>query len=180
MVSIQKKAMFSASLIASAGTGNDATRIELPREQWPPRSEAAGYAWVFCQCLTEAVDSPVGGVPSLKNHSLVAELWQEVGRLRSISELEKIDWWNHILPSLRQAYWPATTQEMENPLCPCQQAVGGNLRKGGMEAFFCLEWQVNPFCAYLTILGALTKQVWGSGTWWPGKELCRWRSIQVG
>ena len=35
--------------------------------------------------------------------SLVAELWEEVDRLKSIRESKKeIDWWNHTLPSLEQ------------------------------------------------------------------------------
>ena len=120
----------------------------LPRPRsrgntWPPRSWAAGCARVFCRCPTAAaVGMPVGGVPRLL--SLVAELREEVRRLRSIRESErKIDWWKHTLPTQRQTHEPATTQEAKVPLAHqaattqkatvplSRQALGGDLGQGG-------------------------------------------------
>ena len=76
--------------------------------------------------------------------SLVAELWEEVRRLRSIRDSEReSDWWSHTLPTLRQTQEPATTQETKVPpshqaattqktkFPPSHQAVGGDLGQGG-------------------------------------------------
>jgi len=64
--------------------------------------------------------------------SLVAELKEEVERLRSIRECErKIDWWSCTLPSLRPRQWEAAPQEAEDPLPSCHQAERGDLRYSG-------------------------------------------------
>lgn len=69
VVSSKKKAMSSASPVASALTGSGtATQTELPRKQ-PSRSQAAGCAQVFCQCLRAAVSTTVGGVARQRNCS---------------------------------------------------------------------------------------------------------------
>jgi len=53
--------------------------------------------------------------------SLVAELKEEVERLRSIRECEReIDWWSRSLPSLRPRQQEAAPQKAENPLPSCQ------------------------------------------------------------
>ncbi|KAM9663018.1 uncharacterized protein ACIBXB_016421 [Morphnus guianensis] len=63
--------------------------------------------------------------------SLVAELKEEVERLRSIRECEReTDWWAHTLPSLGQGQQMEALQEAEVPLPSCHQA-GGDLRDGG-------------------------------------------------
>ena len=62
---------------------------------------------------------------------LVAELKEEVERLRSIRECEReIDWWTRTLPSLRQRQQREAPQEAEVPLPPCHGA-GGDLRDEG-------------------------------------------------
>jgi len=51
---------------------------------------------------------------------LVAELKEEVERLRSIQECEReIDWWSCTLPSLRPRQQEAAPQKAENPLPSC-------------------------------------------------------------
>jgi len=70
--------------------------------------------------------------------SLVAELKEEVERLRSIRECEReIDWWSRTLPSLRQRQQEAAPQKAENPLPSCHRAERGGLRDGG-------EWKQVP------------------------------------
>jgi len=52
--------------------------------------------------------------------SLVAELKEEVERLRSIWECEReIDWWSSTLPSLRQRQQEAAPRKAEKPLPSC-------------------------------------------------------------
>jgi len=52
--------------------------------------------------------------------SLVAELKEEVERLRSIQECEReIDWWSRSLPSLRQRQQEAAPQVAEDLLPSC-------------------------------------------------------------
>ncbi|GAB0208322.1 hypothetical protein GRJ2_003297900 [Grus japonensis] len=65
--------------------------------------------------------------------SLVAELREEVERLRSIREAEKeIDWWSQALPSLRQKQTPDKTQDEGDPISsPCQDE--GRSLKGRSE-----------------------------------------------
>ncbi|KFQ57597.1 hypothetical protein N334_03560, partial [Pelecanus crispus] len=70
--------------------------------------------------------------------SLVAELKEEVGRLRSIRECEReIDWWSRTLPSLGPGQQVEALQGAEDPLPSCQQAEGGDLRDEG-------EWKQVP------------------------------------
>jgi len=70
--------------------------------------------------------------------SLVAELKDEVERLRSIWECEReINWWSRTLPSLRPRQQEAAPREAENPLPSCHQAEGGDLRDRG-------EWKRVP------------------------------------
>jgi len=70
--------------------------------------------------------------------SLVAELKEEVERLRSIWECEsEIDWWSHALPSMRPKQHEAASQEAEDPLPSCHRAQGGDLRDRG-------EWKRVP------------------------------------
>jgi len=70
--------------------------------------------------------------------SLVAELKEEVERLRSIREREReIDWWNRSLPSLRQRQQEAAPRKAGNPLPSCHRAERGDLRDGG-------EWKRVP------------------------------------
>jgi len=68
----------------------------------------------------------------------VAELKEEVERLRSIRECEReIDWWSCTLPSLRQKQQEAAPRKAENPLPSCHRAERGYLRVGG-------EWKRVP------------------------------------
>jgi len=63
---------------------------------------------------------------------VVAELKEEVERLRSIRECEReMDWWSHSLPSLRPRQQEAAPQEAEDPLPSCHQAERGDLRDRG-------------------------------------------------
>ncbi|GAB0207986.1 hypothetical protein GRJ2_003264300 [Grus japonensis] len=65
--------------------------------------------------------------------SLVAELHEEVERLRSIREAEReIDWWNQALPSLRQKQGqpPNKTQGEGDPVSSPCQAEGSSLKEG--------------------------------------------------
>ena len=64
--------------------------------------------------------------------SLVAELREEVERLRSIRESEKeIDWWNQALSSLRQKQEqpPEKTQDQGDPVSSPRQAEGSSLKE---------------------------------------------------
>jgi len=64
--------------------------------------------------------------------SLVAELTEEVERLRSIRDCEReIDWWSCTLPSLRPRQQEAAPREAEDPLPSCHRAERGDLRDGG-------------------------------------------------
>ena len=63
--------------------------------------------------------------------SLVAELKEEVERLRNIRECEsRINCWSHTLPSLRPRQQVVAPEEAEDPLSSCHQA-GGDLGEGG-------------------------------------------------
>jgi len=64
--------------------------------------------------------------------SLMAELKEELERLRSIRECEReIDWWSHFLASPRPRQQEAAPQEGEDPPPSCQQAERGDLRDRG-------------------------------------------------
>jgi len=64
--------------------------------------------------------------------SLVAELKEEVERLRNIRECEReIDWWSRTLPSVRPRQQEAALQEAEDPLPSFPKAEGGDLRDRG-------------------------------------------------
>ncbi|GAB0208750.1 hypothetical protein GRJ2_003340700 [Grus japonensis] len=65
--------------------------------------------------------------------SLVAELREEVERLRSIREAEReIDWWSQALPSLRQKQGQLTDQSQSegDPVSSPRQAEGSSLKEG--------------------------------------------------
>ncbi|KFW72624.1 hypothetical protein AS28_04863, partial [Pygoscelis adeliae] len=69
---------------------------------------------------------------------LVAELKEEVERLRSIWECEReIDWWSRTLPSLRQRQQMEAPREAEDPLTSCHQVERGDLSDRG-------EWKKVP------------------------------------
>ena len=64
--------------------------------------------------------------------SLVAELKEEVKRLRSIRECEReIDWWSSILASPKQQEQMEAPNEAGNRSPSCYQAEGGDLRDEG-------------------------------------------------
>jgi len=89
---------------------------------------------------------------------LVAELKEEVERLRSIRECNReIDWWSHALPSPKQVQRMDVPQEAVDPLPSHHQAEGEDLREGGMVTGPCSRWQVNPLPASLSIPGAPTQ-----------------------
>lgn len=58
--------------------------------------------------------------------SLVAELREEVERLRAIGECEQeLDWWSNSLPGLKERHRGETPQQVVDPL-PCRcRAEGG-------------------------------------------------------
>ena len=67
--------------------------------------------------------------------SLVAELKEEVERLRAIRECEReIDRWSNSLSGLKERHWGETPQTGVDPLTCCCQAEGGDL---GVEE----EWR---------------------------------------
>lgn len=157
-------------LVASPATGSNApTQTELPRRH--AAIQAPG-------CRVYLSDLPVSEGSS--EHScgrraqvegllrLVTELWEEVGRLRSIRQLEEeISWWNRPVPSLKQTFQPATRNKGSpthlppgNRREPGRQGNGSNLllRATGRP----------PLPASLIFPGALTP-AWGSGTGWTGK-----------
>lgn len=72
--------------------------------------------------------------------SLVTELPEKVGRLKSFRESEKdFDWWSRTLPSTPEAdSSPSHAQEKRVTLLSCHQQKLGYLRDKGMEAGFCL------------------------------------------
>jgi len=64
--------------------------------------------------------------------SLVAELEEEVDRLRNVGESEKErDWWNHALPSLKQKqeHPSEKTQDQGDPVFSPHHAEGNNLKE---------------------------------------------------
>jgi len=64
--------------------------------------------------------------------SLVAELKEEVERLRSIRECEReIDWWSCTLQSLRPRQQEEAPREVKAPLHSFHRAERGDLRDGG-------------------------------------------------
>lgn len=60
---------------------------------------------------------------------LVAELQQEVDRLRSIQESKDVDWWNHALPSLEQKCQLGFTNDKGD--LALHQAESSDLRDSG-------------------------------------------------
>ena len=64
--------------------------------------------------------------------SLVAELREEVERLRCIRECEReIDWWSSTLAPMKQQEQMEAPNKAGNPSSSCYQAEGGDLRDGG-------------------------------------------------
>jgi len=92
------------------------------------------------ECLSLALvpaDSRDNGEQVNDLLSPVAELKEEVERLRSIWECEReINWWSRTLPSLRPRQQETAPRE-EDPLPSCHQAERGDLRDGG-------EWKRVP------------------------------------
>ena len=64
--------------------------------------------------------------------SLVAELKEEVERLRSIRECKRqIDWWSSTSAPLKQQEQMEAPEEAGDPSSSCYQAEAGDLRDGG-------------------------------------------------
>ncbi|XP_066848127.1 uncharacterized protein [Anser cygnoides] len=145
MVSTRQKTMASASLEAfTAAVADVATQTEgsgkhtavqvlgcrvCPSLLSVSNSSSEGYACGRCAQVEELLKQ-------------VAELWEEVSRLRSIRESEReTDWWRCALPSLRQTQVPAAgqvppaTQKTKVP--SSHQAVKGDLGHRG-------EWRQVP------------------------------------
>lgn len=114
------------------------TRKHLPKRMWWVRWSAWPKMWLFrslsveeclsywwrvawgTTCMTcEQIDDLFG---------MVAELKEDVERLRSIREWEQeIDWWSNSLPNLQERHWSDIPQSVVD--LPCHhQAEGGNLR----------------------------------------------------
>ena len=105
VVTTRQKAMSSASSVVLAPTGTDAaTQTELPREHAAIQVSGCRVCLRFLLVSEGSSENSCGRCTQVEELlSLVAELREEVYRLRSIQESEKeIDWWNHTLPSLEQ------------------------------------------------------------------------------
>ncbi|GAB0208855.1 hypothetical protein GRJ2_003351200 [Grus japonensis] len=129
MVSTQQKALTSA-----LARRHVATQTELPQKH--AATQLSGCRECLSLALAEDGSSEIGclrcdQVDDLL--SLVAELREEVERLRSIREAEReIDWWSQALPSLRQKQGQLTDQnqgEGDPVSSPCQ-AEGSSLKEG--------------------------------------------------
>ena len=112
---------------------NVATQMELPRKH------AAVQVPGCRECLSLSI-LPEGSSDNTCVHcnqlddllSLVAELREEVERLRSIRECEReIDWWSNTLAPLKQQEQMEAPNEAGNPSSSCYQAEGGDLRDRG-------------------------------------------------
>jgi len=107
--------------------GKAVARRSVETQTEAPRKDAGVQVSGCRECLSLALvleDSRDNGCVRCKQVndllSLVAELKEEVQRLRSIRECEReIDWWSRILPSLRQRQQDEAPQEAENPLPSC-------------------------------------------------------------
>ena len=117
---------------------------QLPRQSSDgnmllPKCQAAGCALLLHQVLDGCSEYTRGRcAPAEELLSLVAELREEVIRLRSIRESEReIDYWNHTPPSLGRACQADRTQDMEDSLSFPHLAEHGDLRDRG-------EWQQVP------------------------------------
>ena len=70
--------------------------------------------------------------------SLMAELREEVERLRNIRESEKeINWWNHALPSLRlkKEQPPEKTQDQRDSVSSPCQAESSHIKERSVYAW---------------------------------------------
>ncbi|XP_040974865.1 uncharacterized protein LOC121232493 [Aquila chrysaetos chrysaetos] len=110
-----------------------ATRTELPQK----RAAVQASGCRACQSLSLVTDGS-SEYSCVRCHqlddllSLVAELREEVQRLRSIRESEKEGgWWNHALPSPRQKQEqpPEKKQHQRDPLSSPRQAEGSSLKE---------------------------------------------------
>lgn len=109
----------------------------VPSQTEPSQKDASVQTPSCEECLSLAV-APGDAVKDtclrckqVNNLSLVAELKEEVERLRIIRERE-IDWWSFTLPSLREA-----PQQSEHSHASHHQAEGGDLGNEG-------EWKGVP------------------------------------
>ena len=111
-VSIWQKAMASLS---SAPTMTDtAAQTELRWEHAATQVSGRGV----CPALMPVPDGSSGRCAQVEELlRLVTELWEEMSRLRSIRECERErDYWNHTLPSPRQAQQADRMHDMEDSL----------------------------------------------------------------
>uniref|UniRef100_A0A8B9DT06 Uncharacterized protein n=1 Tax=Anser cygnoides TaxID=8845 RepID=A0A8B9DT06_ANSCY len=145
MASTRQKTMASASLAASPAAVTD---VATQTEGSGKRAAIQVLGCRVCPSLLSVSDSRSEGyacgrcaqVEELL--SQVAELWEEVSRLRSSRESEReIDWWRCTLPSLRQTHEPAIAQmspaTQKTKVPSSRQAVGVDLGQGG-------EWRQVP------------------------------------
>lgn len=107
---------------------------------WPHRSQAAGCAQGFCQCLTAAVSAPVGAVPREKNYSALRKScrrrWAGWGVLENQRGDQLVESCSTMPGTDASA---ATTQEMKDSLPFRYQAEGGDLWDRGNRSRFLLK-----------------------------------------
>ena len=103
MVTTQQKAISSASPVILVPTGTDAaTQTELPKEHAAIQVSGCRVCPRFPLVSEASSENACERCAQVEERLLlVVEFWEEVNRLRSIQESEKvIDWWNHTLLSL--------------------------------------------------------------------------------
>lgn len=125
--------------VSSTVTGKDAVmQTELPQKHTALQVPGCRE----CQSLALELDDSRDNSCVKCNQAddlliMVAELREEVERLRSIRDPEEeIGWWSHSTPSLWQMHQPAASQEAEDP-APHQAEEGGLRDGGGMETGLC-------------------------------------------
>lgn len=103
MVLTQQKTMSSEYPVASPVTeSNTVTQTELPSECVVIQVSGCTVCPSFLSVSDGSSEYVCGRYAQVELLSLVTELWEEVGRLRSIRESKnEIDWCNHTLSSLR-------------------------------------------------------------------------------
>jgi len=119
---------YAGDILAMVTTrGKALARRSVGDQAEAPRKNAGVQVTGYRECLSLALvpedsrDSSCVRCEQVNDLlSLVAELKEEVERLRSTRECEReIDWWSRTLPSMRQRQQEAAPQGAENPLPSC-------------------------------------------------------------
>jgi len=114
------------------------TQIEVPQKHTAVQVSGCRECLSLALVPEDSRDNSCVRCDQVVDLSLVAELKEEVERLRNVRESEReIDWWSCTLPSLRPRQQEAAPQEAEDPLPSFHQAERGDLRDKG-------EWKQVP------------------------------------